>query len=213
MDLRPYKRDSDGTIGLLDIISGAFYSSEGESLVAGNEMRLPDGYDRLSYISFNADRIFDAGLIESTYTIECLWARNTASGSQYMYGIITSPHTATITAYCTSSGTWRWGNQGSSMNFANTNDHFTKQYNANLYYDGSTRAYTKSPAFTTPDTLIVGGRRGSDGVALATYIGKIYHFSIYESGAVLLDWYPCKRLSDGMEGFWDCVTQTFIEPL
>lgn len=28
---------------------------------------------------------------------------------------------------------------------------------------------------------------------------------------LLVDWYPCRRKSDGVEGFWDCVTQTFIE--
>ena len=30
---------------------------------------------------------------------------------------------------------------------------------------------------------------------------------------IVVDWIPCRRLSDGVEGFWDCVTETFIEPL
>jgi hypothetical protein len=213
MELQPFKRDSDGAIGMLDVVSGTFYTSEGESFIAGNEMRLADGYESLDYITFNADKMFDAGIIESTYTIESLWARNTTSGSQYMYGFVTSPHSATVTAYCANGGTWRWGNQGSSMSFNNTNDHYTRQWNANIYYDGTTRAYSKSPAFTTSDTLIVGGRRGSDGVALATFIGKIYHFSVIEDENMLIDWYPCRRLSDGVEGFWDCVTQSFVEPI
>jgi hypothetical protein len=213
MELQPFKRDSDGAIGMLDVVSGTFYTSEGESFIAGNEIRLADGYESLDYITFNADKMFDAGIIESTYTIESLWARNTTSGSQYMYGFVTSPHSATVTAYCANGGTWRWGNQGSSMTFNNTNDHYTRQWNANIYYDGTTRAYSKSPAFTTSDTLIVGGRRGSDGVALATFIGKIYHFSVIEDENMLIDWYPCRRLSDGVEGFWDCVTQSFVEPI
>jgi hypothetical protein len=128
-----------------------------------------------------------------------------------MYGFATSPHTATVTAYL--GGTWRWGNQGSSLTFGDKDQHYTRQYNANIYYDGSTRAYSKSPAFTTADTLVVGGRRGSDGVALPTFNGKIYYYRIYDGSSVMLEWQPCKRLSDGVEGFWDCVSQTFIEPI
>lgn len=211
MDLIPVKRDSDGVVGMLDAVSGTFYTSAEEPFIGGGEIRITDDYEILNHIAFNADKSFDAGIIESTYTIESLWARDTTSSSQYMYGFVTSPHTATVTAYL--GGTWRWGNQGSSLTFNDKNQHYTRQYNANIYYDGSTRAYSKSPAFTTANTLVVGGRRGSDGIALATFTGKIYYYRIYNGSTVILEWQPCKRLSDGVEGFWDCVTQTFIEPI
>lgn len=211
MDLVPVKRDSDGVVGMLDLVSRTFYTSAEEPFLGGGEVKITDDYEIISYVTFNADKMFEACIIEKSYTIESLWARDTTSSSQYMYGIVTSPHTATVTAYL--GGTWRWGNQGSSLTFNDKKQHYTRHYDANIYYDGSTRAYSKASAFTTPDTLIVGGRRGSDGVALAAFIGKIYHFRIYESGAMLLEWQPCKRLSDGVEGFWDCVTQSFIEPL
>lgn len=211
MDLIPVKRDSDGVIGMLDKVSGTFYTSAEEPFLGGGETRITDDYELLDYVTFNADKIFDAGIIEKSYTIESLWSRDTTSSSQYMYGIVTSPHTASVTAYL--GGTWRWGNQGSSLTFNDKNQHYTRHYDANIYYDGSTRAYSKASAFTTPDTLIVGGRRGSDGVAVATFNGKIYYFRIYEGTTVMLEWYPCKRLSDGVEGFWDCVTQTFVEPI
>lgn len=211
MDLVPVKRNSDGMVGMLDIVSGTFYVSAEEPFLNGGEVRITDDYEILNHIAFNADKSFDAGIIESTYTIESLWARDSTSSSQYMYGFVTSPHTASVTAYL--SGTWRWGNQGSSMTFNDKNQHYTRQYNANIYYDGTTRAYSKSPAFTTANTLVVGGRRGSDGIPLATFTGKIYYYRIYDSSSVKLEWQPCKRLSDGVEGFWDCVSQTFIEPM
>lgn len=210
MDLIPTKRDSDGVIGMLDLVSGTFYTSAEEPFIAGGEIRITNDYEILNYITFNADKMFDACIIEKSYTIESLWARDTTSSSQYMYGFVTSPHTASVTAYL--GGTWRWGNQGSSLAFNDKNQHYTRHYDANIYYDGSTRAYSKSSAFTTANTLIVGGRRGSDDIVLATFIGKIYYFKIYENDA-LLEWVPCRRLSDGMEGFWDCVTNTFIEPI
>lgn len=211
MDLVPVKRDSDGVVGMLDTVSGTFYVSAEEPFLGGGEVRITDDYEILNHIAFNADKMFDAVIIESTYTIESLWARDSTSSSQYMYGFVTSPNTATVTAYL--GGTWRWGNQGSSITFNDKNQHYTRQYNANIYYDGSTRAYSKSPAFTTANTLIVGGRRGSDGVPTATFNGRIYYFRIYDGSSVILEWQPCKRLSDGVEGFWDCVSQTFIQPM
>lgn len=211
MDLIPVKRDVDGVIGMLDIVSKTFYVSAEEPFLGGGEIRITDEYELLDYVEFSADKMFDAGIIESTYTIESLWARSSTSASQYMYGFVTSPHTASVTAYL--SGTWRWGNQGSSMTFNDKNQHYTRQYNANIYYDGTTRAYSKSPAFTTADTLIVGGRRGSDGVPVATFNGRIYYYRIYYSSTIILEWYPCRRLSDGVSGFWDCANQKFVEPM
>lgn len=211
MDLIPVKRDVDGVIGMLDIVSKTFYVSAEEPFLGGGEIRITDDYELLDYVEFSADKMFDAGIIESTYTIESLWARSSTSASQYMYGFVTSPHTASVTAYL--SGTWRWGNQGSSMTFNDKNQHYTRQYNANIYYDGTTRAYSKSPAFTTADTLIVGGRRGSDGVPVATFNGRIYYYRIYYSSTIILEWYPCRRLSDGVSGFWDCANQKFVEPM
>ena len=211
MDLIPVKRDVDGVIGMLDIVSKTFYVSAEEPFLGGGEIRITDDYELLDYVEFSADKMFDAGIIESTYTIESLWARSSTSASQYMYGFVTSPHTASVTAYL--SGTWRWGNQGSSMTFNDKNQHYTRQYNANIYYDGTTRAYSKSPAFTTADTLIVGGRRGSDGVPVATFNGRIYYYRIYYSSTIILEWYPCRRLSDGVAGFWDCANQKFVEPM
>jgi hypothetical protein len=211
MDLIPVKRDSDGVIGMLDLVSGTFYTSAEEPFLGGGEVKITDNYEIISHVTFNADKMFDACVIEKSYTIESLWARDTTSSSQYMYGIVTSSHTATVTAYL--GGTWRWGNQGSSLTFNDTNQHYTRHYDANIYYDGNTRAYSKASDFTTPDTLIVGGRRGSNGVSNATFIGNIYYFHIYDGNTVILEWYPCRRLSDGVEGFWDCVTQSFVEPI
>lgn len=211
MDLIPAKRDSDGVIGMLDTVSGTFYTSAEEPFLGGGEICITDDYEIISHVTFNADKMFDACIIEKSYTIESLWARDTTSSSQYMYGIVTSPHTASVTAYL--GGTWRWGNQGSSLTFNDKNQHYTRHYDANIYYDGSSRAYSKASAFTTPDTLIVGGRRGSDGVPVATFNGRIYYFRIYYSSTVVLEWYPCKRILDGVEGFWDSVSQTFVEPM
>lgn len=86
-----------------------------------------------------------------------------------------------------------------------------------VYVKGHAKATYMSDGRTVEDAIkqigTGGGGGGSDGIPLATFTGKIYYYRIYDGGSVKLEWQPCKRLSDGVEGFWDCVTQTFIEPI
>jgi hypothetical protein len=90
--------------------------------------------------------------------------------------------------------------------------HRVEIYNGNIAYDFATGTFTKA-TFTTPNTCVLGGYRTASGSLSKTYQGKIYYFRIYNNGELRLDWYPCKRLSDDVEGFWDCVTQRFVEPM
>ena len=214
MDLKPYKRDSDGKVGMLDLASGQFFVSEGaEDFIAGAELNMGNDYEPIDYVTFNADKLFDAGIIKSTYKIEVLFERTDTSGTPYLYGIVSSPHTTSVTAYLTSNGSWRWGS--SHRGFASNT---TKMYkveisNGTFVGDFTSATFTKSSAFTTPDTLIVGGYRGSAGGAYKQYKGYLYYFRIKEGSTIIVYWHPCKRKSDGEEGFWDCMTQTFVEKI
>ena len=214
VDMKPCKRDSDGKIGMLDLVSGQFFTSETDTeFIGGAEMQMGDNYEAIDYVTFNADKLFDAGIIESTYKIEVLFERTNTSDTPYLYGIATSPHTASVTAYLTSSGSWRWGSsyRGFSTNTAKM--YKVEISNGTFVGDFSSATFSKSSAFTTPDTLVVGGYRGSSGGTAKQYKGYIYYFRILEGSTVVADWHPCRRKSDGVEGFWDCVTQSFVEPI
>ena len=214
MDLKPCKRDSDGKIGMLDIVSGQFFASAGsEEFVAGAEMQMSDGYEPIDYVTFNADKLFDAGLIKSTYKIEVLFERTETSGTPYLYGFVTSPHTASVTAYLTSRGSWRWGSSYLGFTANTTRMYKVEITNGTFVGDFSSASFTKSSDFTTSDTLVVGGYRGTSGATDKQYKGYLYYFRIKEGSTYIADWYPCKRLSDGVEGFWDCVTQAFVESI
>ena len=67
--------------------------------------------------------------------------------------------------------------------------------------------------FTTSWTLPLGGSKGSTDVATASFQGYVYYFKMRHGDTQLVEWYPCKRKSDGMVGFWDCVTNTFVESI
>ena len=214
MDLEPCKRDGDGKIGMLDLISGNFFASETDTeFIGGAEMQMGNDYEPIDYVTFDADKLYDAGIIESTYKIEVLFERTNASGTPYLYGFVTSPHTASVTAYLTSSGSWRWGSSYRGFTSNTTKMYKVEISNGTFVGDFTSASFTKSSAFTTSDTLVVGGYRGTSGATTKQYRGYLYYFRIKEGDNVIADWYPCRRKSDGVEGFWDCVSQKFIEPL
>lgn len=212
MDLVPAKRDSDGVVGMLDLVTGIFYTSAEEPLIAGEEIQVVDGYELIEYTTFKADRLYDLGIIKSTYELEVLFQRSETKATPYLYGIVTSPHTASVTAYMSSGGSWRWGSSYRGISTNNLNEWRVRMKNGNALYNGTSSDFSKS-TFTTPDTVVLGGYRSASGSLFKGYQGKVFYIRISENGEYLLDWYPCKRLSDGVEGFWDCVTQTFIEPM
>jgi hypothetical protein len=213
-DMWPCKRDSDGAIGMIDLVSGQFFANEGsgEDFIAGGEAQMPAGYEAIPYVTFSKNKLYDLGIVKSTYEIEVMFARSEKSTTPYLYGCVTSQHTATVSAYLSSGGAWRFG---SSYKGLSTNNTFINRViisNGSTNFNFTAGTFTKS-TFTTPDTVVLGGYRAASGALTKNYQGKVFYFRIRENDTLLLDWYPCKRLSDGVEGFWDCLNQTFIEPL
>lgn len=213
-DMWPCKRDSDGAIGMIDLISGQFYANEGsgEDFIAGGEARIEDGYEAIPYVTFNKDRLYDLGIVNSTYTIEVMFARSEKSTTPYLYGCITSPHTASVTAYMSSGGAWRFGSSYKGLSTNNTYINRVIISNGSTNFNFTAGTFTKS-TFTTPDTVVLGGYRAASGSLTKNYQGKVYYIRISEGDDPIIDYFPCKRLSDGIEGFWDCVSQSFIEPI
>lgn len=212
-DMWPCKRDSDGAIGMIDLVSGQFFANEGsgEDFVAGGEARMGEGYEAIPYVTFKKDRLYDLGIVNNTYTIEVMFARSEKSTTPYLYGCVTSPHTATVSAYLSSGGAWRFGTSYKGLSTNNTFINRVIVSNGKTEFNFAAGTFTKS-TFTTPDTVVLGGYRAASGSLFKSYQGKVYYIRITGDEPVI-DYLPCRRLSDGVEGFWDCVTQTFIEPI
>ena len=210
MHLKPCKRDSDGAIGMLDNVSGQFFTNQGtsEDFIPGNEIKLPEGYEIIDYVTFSKNKLYDLGIISSTDKIEVMFARNETTSTTYMYGIVTNPHTASVSSYLSSSGAWRFGSSYRGITITDKSIHRVEIYNGNINYDFATGTFSKS-TFTTPDTAVLGGYRTASGSLSKTYQGKIYYFRIYNDGELRLDWFPCKN-KEGVEGFWDCISNKFI---
>ena len=214
MNLKPCKRDSDNAIGMLDIVSGTFFVNQGsgDDFAYGAEVKLEDGYEAIDYVTFNANKLFDAGIINSSQTIEVLFERTETTKTPYLYGVITSPHTASVTAYMSSGGAWRFGASYKGYSTNTTKMYKAEVSNGKVVLDFTERTFTKT-TFTTPNTLVVGGARAASGSTSKSYIGYIYYFRVKQGSEYIADWCPCRRVSDGVEGFWNCVSQKFVEPM
>ena len=215
MELRPVKRDSDGKIGMLDLVGGRFFVNEGSGadFTGGAEIKITDEYAIIDKIAFNNDIAFDTGFYgnEQTY-IDVMFQRTDTSGADYMFGISSGNR---MTAYLTSSGYWRYGSAAPTFNTNSKKIYVAKVTPTRTTVDRNNSATRSEAAFTTARTIPVGGYKASSNsdTITRTYQGYVYYFRMKHGSELLLDWYPCQRKSDGVEGFWDCVTQTFIEPI
>lgn len=214
MELLPHKRNSDGKIGMLDSVSGKFFenSGTGEDFIAGAEIKATSEYELIDYVTFSKNKLYDLGIVKSTYTLEVMFKRSESSSTPYLYGCGTSPHTASVTAYMSSGGAWRFGSSYKGLSTNNTVINRTIISNGKTDFNFTTGTFTKS-TFTTPNTVVLGGYRAASGSLTKNYQGRVYFFRITEGDTPIIDYYPCKRKSDGVEGFWDCVSQTFIESI
>ena len=208
MELIPHRRDSDNAVGLLDTVSGKFYISQEESFISGGV--ISDGYEQIEYVTFNGDKTFDTGQYGNNQTsIYLLFKRTDTSGAHYIFGCSSGNR---LTGYLTSSGYWRYGNGYPTFNTNNKNLTIAMVKPGSTIVGTNKRTFSVN-TFTTAFTVPVGGHKPSSGVATPQFKGYLYYFRMSIADEVVVDWLPCKRLSDGVEGFWDCVTQTFIEPM
>lgn len=167
------------------------------------------------YLMFNADMVFDTGVCCTQNTTIDVRFTNESSGARYLYGARTTNNTASITAYLTSSGAWRFGNTYRNFTTKNSTDiHNVIVSKDGIQYDGNSYKYGSTvKTFTCPWTLTVGSARTTSGAKTAAqFIGKLYHFRMYDGDTLILDWIPCVK-ADGTRGLYDQVTGTFISPM
>lgn len=167
------------------------------------------------YLMFNANMVFDTGVCCTQNTTIDVRFTNESSGARYLYGARTTNNTASITAYLTSSGAWRFGNTYRNFTTKNSTDiHNVVVSKDGIQYDGNSYKYGSTvKTFTCPWTLTVGSARTTSGAKTAAqFIGKLYHFRMYDGDELILDWIPCVK-ADGSRGLYDQVTGTFVAPM
>lgn len=211
MDMKPVKRNGDGKIGMLDIVSGQFYASEGsEEFIGGNEIRITDDYEVIDRVYCNKDKRFDTGFYgNNTTSIDVMFQRTLVSSAAYLFGVTSGSR---LTGYLSSgSGYWRYGDAAPTFIAATLNKIYRGVVTpGKTTIDDSSKTFSVNE-FTTSYTLPLAGYKSSSDTITKHFVGFLYYFRMWHGDTLLLDWYPCRRISDGVEGFWDCVTNEFIE--
>lgn len=168
-------------------------------------------YEVIEYVTFDGTLIFDTcQYANERTTVDIKFKRANTSSNVYLYGVSTGQR---FTANLAQSGYWRYG-EGAypTFNTKNTNEIVANITPTRAKVGSYSRSYNAT-AFTTKYTVPLGGHTPSSGVPTPQFVGNVYYFQMSIDGVMVADWIPVRRLSDGLECFWDNVTQTFIEPL
>ena len=213
IDLAPAKRDSDGKVGMLDLVSGTFYTNmdDGDDFIGGNEVRVTEDYEIIDRVYFNKNKAFNTRYLGNNTTyIDVMFQRTSTSAAAYLFGLTQGNR---LTGYlAANSAYWRYGNAYPTFSLGTQKIYKAVVTPGKTTIDATSKTFTVNE-FETSDPVPVGGYKSGTNAVTKHYIGYIYYFRMRHGDTLLLDWYPCRRKSDGEEGFWDCVSQTFIEPM
>lgn len=176
---------------------------------------LPEGYVRADYIQFTGDQTVDTGIVPTQDTkIRLIYTRE-SSDSMYLYGVVNSDNTASVTAYLSSGGSWRFGNKYSAASIV-TNEDLAQAAIVSktaMVRTGSTVTISGVTDFTAIGSLIIGGTRLASGsVGAAQFVGKIALFQMWSGSTEVLHLIPVVN-ADGVYRFWDSIGQEFHDSL
>lgn len=204
------------------------------SLLQVNEKILPTGYERLRYILTNKQQYFDTGVygtLDTRLKMYCGIDTNNTNAI-YMFGCRSNTGGQTTrNGYCIAfdynQGTpnkrlW-YGIDSKASGITTYAQYSTKQIlkveikNTSLYVNNIlSRTTSNTSEFTTGMTLLYGAMYDYNNNTF-TPITDLQGDNIQILGELELEtltdnyhFYPCKRLSDGVVGFYDIINNTFI---
>ena len=170
-------------------------------------------YEEIEYVTFDGTKVFDTNIKgNNKTTLEFKFKRTNVTSPTYLLGYGAST-TSDLNVYLNSNGKWRYGNYAPIVNTRNYNVFVAEIAPTRYTINGEVSTFSKYN-FTTAGTIAVGGSKTSSGsYGSVLYRGYIYYFRMSIDGVLVADWIPVRRLSDGLECFWDKVTEAFIEPI
>lgn len=178
---------------------------------SGGDPTLPAGYVRCGYIRFNGEQIVDTGIVCTQDTkIRLVYTRD-SEDAMYLYGVVNSGNTASVTAYLSGSGgTWRFGNKNVAAAIA-TDEELVQTAivsKTGIVRPHLTQDMSSVNDFETIGSLLIGAVRNANGtVGSAQFIGKILLFQMWQGDTEVLHLTPVVG-TDGVYRFYDEVTDT-----
>ena len=179
---------------------------------------LPDGYRPVQAIKFTGNQAVNTGIICNQDTkIRAIYTRD-GSDSMYLYGVVDSTQTKSVTGYLYAnggSGHWRFGNQSVTYE-CKVNAELIRTAVAtksSIVREAITQSLSSVSDFTAENPLYVGACCMADGgIDPALLIGKIIAFEIWQGTTLALKFIPCID-NDGVCGFFDTISQRFFKSM
>ena len=222
--LIPAKKNSE--IGMYDIITGSFYSSETSTpFIAGPEVgifSIPSEYRFTEYIDNGANGSYVNTNFKpdgNTRVVTRMKKNGNAAQTTFMFGGRGSNYNQALCAlYIPNESAWRfdYGSGSSQKKFTNI------AWNRDLYidFDGNkstptlvfgqnTTTYSKQ-TFTSPSSLMIFGvgNNASETIDLKVN-GRLYFMRLYRNGVLERNFWPVVRKSDKKIGIFDSVNKVF----
>lgn len=173
------------------------------------------GGARISYCQFTGDQIIETGIVCNQDTrIRIVYTRESSS-AMYLYGVVNTGNTASVTAYLSSGGAWRFGNRSQSKNIPINTElvHTAIVDKSGITNADGTTAYSTVSDFETIGSLVVGTCRAASGnIQSAQYVGKIYLMEMWQGDELVRKLVPA-ALPDGSAAFFDEVSQEYFHSI
>lgn len=171
-----------------------------------------DDYTPIDFITFDGTKIFDTMLYGNNKTeIYMQFERTDITIPTYLFGC-DGTSTTRLNAYLNSNGYWRYGSYNKIFNTRSKSLYDVAITPGKITVNNVIGEFTPN-TFSTPHTMSLGGYTTTSGARAAGYRGYIYYFKVIVDGVTVADWIPVRRLSDGLECFWDNVTNQYVEPI
>ena len=213
-------------VGLYDLITGSFFSSvTSTEFVAGPEVgpinSIPKDYRLVEYIDNGSNGSYVDTNVKLGYGSRVVTRmKKLANGDEttFMFGGRNSNYAQDIAClWIKSAGNWRFDYNNTRNTFSNI------AYDRELYidFDGSKspcellfgtnyKTINKGSSFTSPSNfMIFGVGQTSSNNIYAKVNGRFYFMRLYKNGVLERNFWPVKRLSDGLFGVYDTKNQTF----
>lgn len=202
-----YSADA-GFDGIGQVTVNVAASGGGGSIVEG----IPDGYAKVDYIQFSGSESVDTGIICNQSTKIIVRYTRDSGSAMYLYGVVNEGNTASVTAYLSSGGSWRFGSKSISRTIGTDAEMVRTAIvqKSGIVSDAGTNTYSGVTNFEALDTLILGGCHYSSGSIGTGFVGKVLTFEIWQGSELALKLMPIVN-AEGEYRFWDQVGQKFID--
>lgn len=205
----------DGAIGLYDLVTAAFFGNSGTgAFVAGAIPReLPEGYTQVEYIESTGTQHIDTGVKPNGNSRVVLSGYNLSASSKWVFGSwhnwYTNEFGFNFEEGSSAANGFRYGSTSAGVSGVPLGA-FYLDHNGAVYTFNNTKGTMTAQQFTSNYSMYLFRFNAAGNASSGYFVGRIYYCKIYDNGALIRDFVPCKN-NAGVLGFYDFANDAFYQ--